>query len=102
MTVFQRSAPKAKMGAAMSMLTLASIGCVPFSIAVFGGLAGLIGLQATWVVCGALAFIAPVSAAIALRCPVSWDAAVPAPAAPRPEPDRADEAEPVSAAAKSA
>ena len=69
-TVFQRSAPKAKMGAAMSMLTLASIGCVPFSIAVFGALAGLIGLQATWVVCGALAFIAPVAAFIALRCPV--------------------------------
>jgi MFS transporter, DHA3 family, macrolide efflux protein len=75
-TLYQRSAPKSKMGAAMSMLTLASIGAGPLSIVVFGGLAALIGLQAAWVVCGALAFSAPITAAIGLRCPESRDAAL--------------------------
>jgi MFS transporter, DHA3 family, macrolide efflux protein len=106
-TVYQRSAPKNKMGAAMSMLTLAGIGTVPFSIAVFGGLAALIGLQATWVVCGALAFSAPIAAAIGLRCPVSLDEALEKPKAEKPKAEKpktegADEGAAVIHAAKSA
>jgi MFS family permease len=72
-TVYQRSAPKAKMGAAMSMLTLAGIGTIPVSILVFSSVAIVLGIQGTWVVCGVVAFAAPVAAAIALRHPVSID-----------------------------
>ncbi|MDX3854838.1 MFS transporter [Streptomyces sp. AK02-01A] len=70
-TVYQQAAPKAKMGAAMSTLTLASIGTGPISIALFGSLSLTIGLRTTWMVCGAVALIAPLAALAALRHPVA-------------------------------
>jgi MFS transporter, DHA3 family, macrolide efflux protein len=90
-TVYQRSAPEAKMGAAMSMLSLASIGAGPVSIALFGSLSVALGLRATWMVCGVVALVAPLAAALALRHPArAAEPAEPAPAdaatEARPEP----------------
>ncbi|GAA2736217.1 MFS transporter [Actinocorallia aurantiaca] len=69
-TLYQQAAPRARMGAAMSMLSLAGIATVPASIALFGGLSLVLGLTTTWLLCGAVALIGPVAAVLALRSPV--------------------------------
>jgi MFS family permease len=69
-TVYQQASPRARLGTAMSMLTLASIGTTPVSIVAFGGLSAAIGVRATWLVCGVVALAAPVAALLALRQPV--------------------------------
>ncbi|WP_156755253.1 MFS transporter [Actinokineospora pegani] len=66
-TLFQAAAPPGQMGSAMAALALAGIGTAPFSAAVFGGLALLVGVQATWVTCGVIAFAGPVVGILALR-----------------------------------
>ncbi len=81
-TLYQQSTPKARMGAAMSTLALAGIGTGPFSIALFGGLALVLGLQATWLICGVVALAAPVTALLALRCPEQVE--------PEPEPEQVE------------
>lgn len=68
-SLYQDAAPADRMGAAMATLAIAGIGTAPFSIALFGSLSALIGVQATWIVCGAIALSAPLSAVAALRTP---------------------------------
>ncbi|WIN00186.1 MFS transporter [Actinoplanes oblitus] len=68
-TVYQQASPPARLGTAMSMLTLAGIGTTPVSIALFGALSAVIGLHATWLVCGAVALAAPLAAVRAIRRP---------------------------------
>ncbi|MFC7615752.1 MFS transporter [Actinokineospora soli] len=70
-TLYQDAAPADRMGAAMATLAIAGIGTAPFSIALFGALAALLGIQATWIVCGLVAMVAPVAAVAALRTPVA-------------------------------
>ncbi|WDZ83417.1 MFS transporter [Micromonospora cathayae] len=78
-TVYQQASPRARLGTAMSMLTLASIGTTPVSIVAFGALSAVIGVTATWLVCGVVALAAPAAALMALRQPVpATDAAEPA------------------------
>ncbi|MCI4066937.1 MFS transporter [Micromonospora sp. R77] len=68
-TVYQQASPRARLGTAMSMLTLASIGTTPVSIVAFGALSAGIGVRATWLVCGVVALAAPLAALVALRQP---------------------------------
>uniref|UniRef100_UPI001D13133A MFS transporter n=1 Tax=Streptomyces otsuchiensis TaxID=2681388 RepID=UPI001D13133A len=68
-TVYQQSAPPDRMGAAMSTLALAGIGTAPVSIALFSSVSLLLGVSATWVLCGLIAFASPVAALLALRHP---------------------------------
>ncbi|MEW1639488.1 MFS transporter [Streptomyces sp. NPDC093801] len=68
-TLYQQSAPEERMGAAMSTLSLAGIGTAPLSIAVFSSLSLWLGVQTTWLICGAIAFASPVAAVLALRHP---------------------------------
>lgn len=68
-TVYQESAPPSRMGAAMASFSLSAIGAAPLSIAVFSGLSVLLGVAATSVVCGVVAFGCPVAALLALRHP---------------------------------
>ncbi|MEO3787303.1 MFS transporter [Actinocorallia sp. B10E7] len=72
-TLYQQAAPRARMGAAMSTLSLAGIATVPASIALFGGLSLVLGLTTTWLLCGVVALIGPVAAVMALRSPVQTD-----------------------------
>ncbi|WP_428965220.1 MFS transporter [Micromonospora fluostatini] len=83
-TVYQQASPKARIGTAMSMLTLASIGTTPVSIVVFGALSAVIGITATWLVCGLVALAAPVAAVMALRQPVPTEEPAATDAAPTP------------------
>lgn len=53
----------------MSMLSLAGVGTGPVSVALFGALALLSGLQVTWLLCGLVALVGPVAAILALRHP---------------------------------
>ncbi|MBY8882691.1 MFS transporter [Actinacidiphila acidipaludis] len=73
-TVYQQSAPASRMGAAMSTLSLSGIGVGPLSIAVFSSLAVGLGVQTTWLICGAVAFGSPFAALVALRRPLAADA----------------------------
>jgi DHA3 family macrolide efflux protein-like MFS transporter len=66
-TLYQALVPKDRMGAAMATLALAGIGTAPFSVALFGAVAMLVGTQATWVICGILATTGPAMAFAALR-----------------------------------
>ncbi|MEU6486816.1 MFS transporter [Streptomyces sp. NPDC046887] len=84
-TLYQQAAPENRMGAAMSTLALAGIGTAPISIAVFSSLSLLLGVQTTWLVCGAIAFVSPVAAVLALRHPARATEE-PAPAAETPVP----------------
>jgi len=68
-TVYQQASPRARLGTAMSMLTLASIGTTPVSIVAFGAVSAVVGVQATWLLCGVVALGAPVAALLALRQP---------------------------------
>lgn len=71
-TTYQQAAQAAsreKLGASMSMLSLAGIGAAPVSVALFGALTLALGLQTTWLLCGLVALIGPVAAALALRHP---------------------------------
>lgn len=68
------------MGAAMSTLSLAGIGTAPVSIAVFSSLSLVLGVQSTWLLCGAIAFGSPFAAVMALRQPAR--AEEPAPVEP--------------------
>ncbi|MEV7725048.1 MFS transporter [Streptomyces sp. NPDC087917] len=77
-TLYQQSAPEDRMGAAMSTLSLAGIGTAPLSIAVFSSLSLVLGIQTTWLLCGAIAFVSPVAAVMALRQPERVDAVEPA------------------------
>ncbi|PMR60343.1 MFS transporter [Verrucosispora sp. ts21] len=90
-TVYQQASPRARMGTAMSMLTLAGIGTVPVSIVVFGALSAVIGVTATWFVCGFVALAAPVAALRALRQPPPGPESLGGTdtAAPSPEPEPA-------------
>ncbi len=81
-TLYQALVPKDRMGAAMATLALAGIGTAPFSMAAFGGVAMLIGVQATWVLCGVLAMAGPVMAARVLRNATRAATAEPVPPAP--------------------
>ncbi|MHC0433721.1 MFS transporter [Streptomyces sp. O3] len=74
-TVYQQSAPRDRMGAAMSTLSLAGIGTGPASIALFSSVSLLLGVSATWLLCGLVACISPVSALLSLRHPPTEDAA---------------------------
>jgi MFS family permease len=86
-TVYQQASPRARLGTAMSMLTLASIGTTPISIVAFGALSAVIGVTATWLVCGLVALAAPAAAIMALRQPVPADeTGEPAAPAAAPEP----------------
>jgi MFS transporter, DHA3 family, macrolide efflux protein len=66
-TAYQQAAPRASMGAAMATLALSAVGTAPVSIAAFSALNLLIGLPATWVLCGVIAFAGPFAAARALH-----------------------------------
>jgi len=68
-TAYQQAAPRDQLGVAMSMLSLAGVGTGPVSVALFGALALLCGLQATWLLCGLVALVGPVAAILALRRP---------------------------------
>ncbi|MCP3768070.1 MULTISPECIES: MFS transporter [unclassified Streptomyces] len=70
-TVYQQAAPASHMGAAMSTLSLASIGTAPVSIALFSSLAAGLGLRTTWLLCAVLALAAPAAVLLALRHPES-------------------------------
>lgn len=72
-TVYQQSAPDSRMGAAMSTLSLSGIGTGPISIAVFSSLSLGLGVQTTWLICGAIAFGSPLAAVMALRQPVQLE-----------------------------
>jgi len=82
-TSYQQAAPREQIGVAMSMLTLANVGTGPVSVALFGTLALLLGLQTTWLLCGLVALVGPVAALLALRHP-SRRGAEPAQAMPAP------------------
>lgn len=69
-TLYQEAAPQDRMGTVMSLFALSVIGTAPLSIAVFSGLSLLIGVSATWGLCGIVAFGCPLAAAVALRRPV--------------------------------
>ncbi|MCD0449327.1 MFS transporter [Actinocorallia sp. API 0066] len=86
-TLYQQAAPRSRMGAAMSTLSLAGIATAPASVAVFGGLSLVLGLTTTWLVCGAVALIGPVAAVLALRSPVQADEPPTDTAADTAEPD---------------
>ncbi|MFF7178275.1 MFS transporter [Streptomyces sp. NPDC008121] len=66
-TLYQEAAPTDRMGAAMSTLSLAGIGTAPLSIALFSSLSLVLGVQQTWLLCGAIAAVSPVAAFLALR-----------------------------------
>ncbi|WP_079144284.1 MFS transporter [Streptomyces agglomeratus] len=66
-TLYQQAAPQDRMGAAMSTLSLAGIGTAPLSIALFSSLSLVLGVQQTWLLCGAIAAVSPVAAVLALR-----------------------------------
>ncbi|MER7763037.1 MFS transporter [Streptomyces sp. NPDC097619] len=85
-TLYQQSAPEERMGAAMSTLSLAGIGTAPISIAVFSSLSLWLGVQTTWLLCGAIAFVSPVAAVLALRHPARTEEPAPAPTADLPVP----------------
>jgi MFS family permease len=80
-TLYQALVPKDRMGAAMATLGLAGIGTAPFSVATFGAIALVIGIQSTWLVCASLAVAGPILAVVVLR-----RAAGGAPAETVPEP----------------
>ncbi|KQX54479.1 MULTISPECIES: MFS transporter [unclassified Streptomyces] len=82
-TVYQQASPEGHMGAAMSTLALAGIGTAPVSIALFSTVSLGLGVQQTWLLCGAVAVLSPVFALFALRAPASAD--VPAAAVPVPD-----------------
>jgi len=98
-TLYQALVPKERMGAAMATLALAGIGTVPFSMAAFGGISTVIGVQPTWVLCGILAMTGPIMAFQVLRRLNREAAAKVAPAEPLPADDPA---KPVPVAAASA
>ncbi|MGV9312177.1 MFS transporter [Streptomyces sp. NPDC003691] len=66
-TLYQQAAPEGRMGAAMSTLALAGIGAAPLSIALFSSLSLVLGVERTWLLCGAIAAVSPVTAILALR-----------------------------------
>lgn len=70
LTVYQQAAPKDRMGAVMSSFALSAIGTAPLSITVFSSISLLLGVSATWALCGIVAFLSPLAAAMALRHPV--------------------------------
>ncbi|MGW1278706.1 MFS transporter [Streptomyces tsukubensis] len=76
-TLYQEAAPEGRMGAAMSTLALAGIGAAPLSIALFSSLSLVLGVERTWLLCGAVAAVSPVAAILALRArpPAEPDAA---------------------------
>ncbi|MFC6982593.1 hypothetical protein [Streptomyces cirratus] len=76
-TLYQQSAPEERMGAAMSTLSLAGIGTAPISIAVFSSLSLALGVQTTWLLCGAIAFVSPLAAVLALRHPAEEEEPAP-------------------------
>ncbi|MEO5877322.1 MAG: MFS transporter [Streptosporangiaceae bacterium] len=78
-TLYQQAAPKMRMGAAMSTLSLAGIATGPASIALFGGLSLVFGLRTTWMLCGLVALLGPFAAVLALRSPVRETDAAPEP-----------------------
>jgi MFS family permease len=78
-TVYQQAAPRSRMGAAMSMLTLAGIGTGPVSIVLFGGVSAVLGIRNTWLLCAVVALVAPVCAVVALRRPAPVEDAQPVP-----------------------
>ncbi|MFE3068783.1 MFS transporter [Streptomyces sp. NPDC059247] len=81
-TFYQQAAPEGQMGAAMSTLALAGIGTAPVSIALFSTVSLGLGVERTWLLCGAVAVLSPVFALCALRAPA---AAPPAPAVSLPD-----------------
>ncbi|MEU0992019.1 MFS transporter [Streptomyces sp. NPDC005953] len=66
-TLYQQATPEGRMGAAMSTLALAGIGAAPLSIALFSSLSLVLGVERTWLLCGAVAAVSPIAALLALR-----------------------------------
>lgn len=77
-TAYQQAAPPERMGVAMATIALSAVGTAPVSIAFFSAVSLLIGVQATWVLCGVAALAGPFAARQALRRPASVPAPVPA------------------------
>ncbi|MET9566625.1 MFS transporter [Streptomyces tauricus] len=108
-TVYQQSAPPNRMGAAMSTLALAGIGTAPASIALFSSVSLLLGVSATWLLCGLVACFSPVAALLSLRHPPAdspadgdGDAAAAGPVpAPRAQAEPRTQPAPVPASAHS-
>ncbi|ARF71244.1 MFS transporter [Kitasatospora albolonga] len=68
-TAYQQAVPEGRMGAAMSVLSLATIGAAPLSLALFSAVSLYLGVTGTWLLCAAIAFLSPLAAAMALRTP---------------------------------
>ncbi|MBX6724192.1 MAG: MFS transporter, partial [Dactylosporangium sp.] len=68
-TAYQQAAPPARIGIAMAMIALSAVGTAPISIAFFSAISLLIGVPATWVLCGVAALAGPFAAVRALRRP---------------------------------
>ncbi|MFB7557407.1 MFS transporter [Streptomyces brevispora] len=68
-TAYQQAVPEGRMGAAMSILSLATIGAAPLSLALFSAVSLHLGVTGTWLLCAALAFLSPLAAVMALRVP---------------------------------
>ncbi|HEX5401646.1 MAG TPA: MFS transporter [Pseudonocardiaceae bacterium] len=66
-TLYQALVPKDQMGAAMATLGLAGIGTTPFSVATFGAIAVVVGVQSTWLICAVLAIAGPITAVVVVR-----------------------------------
>jgi MFS transporter, DHA3 family, macrolide efflux protein len=82
-TLYQALVPKEQMGAAMATLGLAGIGTTPFSVATFGAIAVVVGVQTTWLICAVLAFAGPITAIMVVRRATAHrDTVIPAPAEP--------------------
>jgi MFS family permease len=66
-TLYQALVPKEQMGAAMATLGLAGIGTTPFSVATFGAIAVVVGVQSTWLICAVLALAGPITAIMVVK-----------------------------------
>ncbi|MFC5076105.1 MFS transporter [Kitasatospora cinereorecta] len=93
-TAYQQAVPEGRMGAAMSILSLATIGAAPVSLALFSAVSLALfsavslhlGVTGTWLLCAALAFLSPLAAAVGLRAPAGKTAHPGRRSPPRPSP----------------
>ncbi|EST38292.1 hypothetical protein N566_08220 [Streptomycetaceae bacterium MP113-05] len=90
-TAYQQAVPDGRMGAAMSVFTLSTIGAAPLSLALFSTVSLHLGVTGTWLLCAGLASLSPVAATRALRAPMTKPdtpraagRTAPEPAAPTP------------------
>jgi MFS family permease len=66
-TLYQKASPPDQLGAAMSMLSLAGIGCAPVAYAICGLIASLSSPSVAWFCSALIAFGGPLAAARALQ-----------------------------------